>query len=474
MTRKAKATRADVPDDLVDRPLPHALEAERAVLGAILVQNSMFPRVAGGLRAEDFYRDAHRRIWAALGRLLDRQDGSADMVTLAAELGRTGELDAVGGRAYVSALSDGVPRSINAAHYAEIVRNKAQLRRVIASANTLLVSAYDEAETTDTILERADREIVRLRHGAGSTRMRSVAAASAELLEDLNWRAEHKGELIGVDTGFQSINELTNGWQPGDMIVVAARPSVGKTTFLLNTAEVAARSGKLVAIFSLEMRRKQLEYRLLSSVSGVDLSKITSGYMSDAEWQLVSDAYAEITRLPVYIDDTAGRTVWELRAECRRLQAEGGIGLVVVDYIQLMPADTPSRVPNRNVEITEISRKIKIMADELSCPVLVASQLNRAADSRSDPKPRLSDLRESGALEQDADIVCFLHRKHHRENGTTQFILEKQRNGPTGTVNLTVCREIVRFTDGGEDPPPDTPEERRAKTADFFKQRPRK
>jgi replicative DNA helicase len=453
-------SRKKAAEDTLERPLPHNLDAERSVLGGILISNEAYTRVVGRLRPEDFYRDAHRRIYAALERLLERHGGSADFITLQDALVRANDLDTVGGPAYLAALTDGVPRATNVPHYAAIVRDKAQLRRVIRTADELLAAAYNDAEPADEILERADRDIVRLRHGAGPSRMRSIQAASSELIADLEWRADHRGELLGIDTGFASINELTNGWQPGDLVVVAARPSIGKTTWLMNSAEAAARSGKRVAIFSLEMRRKQLEYRLLSSIAGVDLSNVVSGYMSDAEWELVTKALTEVCSWPLYIDDTAARTVWDIRAECRRLQADGGLDLVIVDYVQLMAADKPSPSGNRNAEITDISRKLKIMADELSCPVLLASQLNRASELRSDPRPKLSDLRESGALEQDADTVCFLHRKHHRENGTTQFILEKQRNGPGGTVNLTVCREIVRFTDGGDDPEPE-PEPKR-------------
>lgn len=465
---------AKKPNDqaLLDRPLPHNLEAERSVLGGILISNALYVKVAGRLRAEHFYRDAHVRVFRALERLLERADGAADFLTLKDELGRAGELDAVGGPAYIASLTDGVPRATNITHYAAIVKQKAQLRQVIRTADGMLHDAYEDTEDPAAILEKADQAIVRLRHGAGSSRMRSLRDSSQELYDDLAWRAEHRGELIGIDTGFASINDLTNGWQKGDLIVVAARPSVGKTTFLLNTALHAARLGKRVVIFSLEMRRKQLEYRLLASISGVDLSRITSGYMSSSDWALVTQAMGELRDLPIFIDDTASRTVGDMRAECRRIQAEGGLDLGVMDYVQLMAADRPN--VNRTTEVTEISRRTKVLADELGIPMLIASQLNRSPEARSDPRPRLSDLRESGALEQDADIVCFLHRKHHKENGPTEFIIEKQRNGPTGTVILTVARELVRFTDGGDPLPEDTPEERKAKQVSFFKQRARK
>lgn len=464
----------------IERTLPQNLDAERSVLGAIIIENQSYFQVAADLAPDHFFRDAHRRIYQAIGNVLSKKDAGLDFVTLLEELRRAGDLDAVGGPAYVAALTDGVPRSTNVPHYGAIVREKAILRRLIATSERIVLDAYDQSRPAADILANADREIIRLRHGAGSARMRNLANDAPGIFEDLCARAERRGQLTGVPTGFASIDELTSGWQKGDMIVIAARPSIGKTIFAMNTALQAARTtrddgtARRVAVFSLEMRRVQLHYRLLASITGVDLSRLLAGILTEAEWGLVSEAMTELARLQIFIDDTAARTRWEIRGECRRLMADGGLDLVVVDYFQLMGAGEDSRHQgNRNNELAEISRGLKVMADEIGCPVIVVSQMNRAGEARSDPRPKLSDLRETGALEQDADLVCFLHRKHHKEDGCTNFIVEKARNGPTGTVNLTVQRDCVRFIDGGEEPAPE-PAAPQAKQVSFFKNRPKR
>lgn len=441
--------------DIDARALPHNLEAEQAVLGSILLHNDAYLVAAQQLGARDFFRDAHRILFESMARILDNPAGAVDLVTLKDDLLRQGQLDAVGGPAYIAALVDGLPRSTNVAHYATIVRDKALLRRLIQVGNRIVTDAYCAEEPATALVLAADRAIVGLQNGAHSDRMRSTAETSQALYETLEYRHAHKGELSGVDTGFASINALTGGWQVGDMVVIASRPSIGKTTFVINSAMAAAALGKRVAIFSLEMRRQQLEFRVLASLSGVPLSVLLGGWVNRPEdWQALTLAIERLHEAPIYIDDTASRTVSQIRAEARRLQADKGLDLIVIDYVQLMASETERHAGNRNAEITEISRRLKLLADELHTPVLVVSQLNRAGEIRSDPRPKLSDLRESGALEQDADVVCFLHRRHHRESGTTNFILEKQRNGPTGTVNLTIQRELTRFIDGGEDEAP--------------------
>ena len=437
-----------------DDVLPHSLEAERSVLGAILIHNAAYEQVSALLKPADFYRDAHRRIYAGMVRLLERPGGCVDPVTLKDDLERVGDLEEVGGAVYIGALTDGVPRSTNVEHYAGIVRERALYRALIQAANKLLVRAYEAEEPATALLAAADRALVNLQRNAIG-RMRDLSGSSMDLLTDLEYRVAHRGELTGIDTGFKSINEITMGWQPGEMIVLAARPSIGKTTFVVNSAVAGARSARpdgrprVVAIFSMEMRRQQLEYRVLSSLSGIPLSRLLGGFiLGPSEWEKLNGALAVMRGCCIHIDDTAGRTAWDIRSECRRLRVErGNLDLVVVDYIQLMPGTLDRRGATRNEEVTDISRRLKIMADELSVPVLVLSQLSRASEGRSDPRPKLSDLRESGALEQDSDIVCFLHRKHHREGGLTNFIVEKQRNGPTGTVNLSLDRDVTLFTD---------------------------
>lgn len=442
-----------------ERTLPNNLEAERAVLGAILLHNDAYEQVSPILAAGDFFRDAHRRIYKAIDRILEWKDGRADLVTLKEELGKRGELDDVGGPVYISALFDGVARSANVEHYARIVREKAQLRDLIASANRILSTAYAAEESPAAILSMADREMVDLLAGHGSSRTVSLRDSSGQLLEDLEFRVQHRGELIGVDTGFPSINEITSGWQAGDMTVIAARPSIGKTTFVVNTAIAGGRAGKRVAIFSLEMRRKQLEYRMLAGLSGVPLARILSGCLMATDWAPLTQAIGEMSALPFHINDQAAMTIGQIRSECRRLRhEEGDLGLVIIDYVQLMTGMLEDRRASRNDQVTDTSRRIKLLADEMSVSILLLSQMSRANEKRPDPRPKLSDLRESGSLEQDADNVMFLHRKDHRKGGLTYFIAEKQRNGPTGTLKLSLDREIVTFTDAPdlEEPVPES------------------
>lgn len=452
-----------------ERTLPHNLEAERSVLGAILLHNDAYEKIGDALTAPDFYREAHRIIYESITRIMERRDGSVDLVTIKEDLDRAGELEEAGGPVYISALVDGVPRSTNVRHYAEIVHEKATLRRLIMSSNRILSKAYAAEESAETILADADRAIVHLQLGQMHGRMLTLEQTNQALMEHLEYLHQHKGELLGITTGFKSINDQTLGWQAGDMNVIAARPSIGKTAFILNAAVAAAENPRLdgssshVAIFSLEMRRKQLECRMLANLTGIPFTRIMSGYIYDQEWKTLGEAMGRLKAMPIHIDDGTSRSVWDIRTECRQIRAEHGLGLVIIDYVQLMPGDERARGATRNEQVTEISRRLKTMADELSVPVLLLSQLSRAASGRPDPTPKLSDLRESGALEQDADAVIFLHRRNHREGGLTRFIIEKQRNGPTGTLNLSLDRDIQRFSDWeGEEPPPEqaTPEEK--------------
>lgn len=439
------------PPSVVERSLPHNLEAERAVLGAIMLQNDAYELVSPILSGRDFYREAHRRIYEAIDRILEWKDGCADLVTLKEELGKRGELEEVGGPVYISALFDGVPRGSNVEHYARIVREKAQLRALVFSANKILSTAYAAEEAPAAILAMADREMVDLLSGHGSSRTVSLKDSGRALLDDLEYRVQHRGELIGVDTGFPSINDITSGWQAGDMTVIAARPSIGKTTFVVNTAIAAARAGTRVAFFSLEMRRKQLEYRMLAGLSGVPLSRILSGCLMALDWEPLTAAVGAMSEFPFHINDQAAMTIGQIRSECRRLRhEEGDLGLVIIDYVQLMSGMLEDKRANRNDQVTDTSRRIKLLADEMTVSILLLSQMSRANEKRPDPRPKLSDLRESGSLEQDADNVMFLHRKNHREGGLTYFIAEKQRNGPTGTLKLSLDREIVTFTDAPE------------------------
>jgi len=438
-------------DDEELRVLPYNLEAEKAALGAILINPALLEQALAVLRPEQFFRRAHRSIYKAIIEL-DERKVVPDMVTVFDELRRRDELEDAGGPAYVSSLTDGVPRSANVRHYCELVRETAVLRELIDLGKGLVDTAYKGEERSTEIVAMADRRIIDLQRGNLAGRMFDLRESMAGLYEDLERRANSHGAILGVDTGFPTLNELTFGWQPGDMIVIAARPSIGKTAFTLNTAVAAARAGKRVGIFSLEMRRRQLEYRLLSNISKVPLTRILGGYLGDGDYEGLVPAMAVFNELPIFVDDRSGLTAVDVRSACRRLKNEGGLDLVVVDYIQLMSSTMSSKGHNRNAEIADISRRLKVLADEVGVPMLVLSQLSRAGRDRTDKRPRLEDLRDSGALEQDADLVLFLHRKDHRQSGITECILEKQRNGPTGTVNLSIDRDTQTFTDQGLEP----------------------
>ncbi len=439
--------------------LPHNLEAERATLGAAMVNPHSADYIVDKLTPAAYFRRAHQVIYEAIVALRDRRTG-VDFITLKEQLARMGKLEDIGGPSYLSGLSDGLPTSVNVPHYAGILRDLHGRRAIVHYAQRAIDLVATGAHSSSAILSDADRRLMDLQAGHFDSRMRSVASGIHDLSADLDWRMEHRGEVTGIDTGYPSINELTLGWQPGELIIIGARPSIGKTTFAMNSAVHSAQTvGKdgrkrRGAVFSFEMRRRQLEYRLLAQLSGVPLTRILNGYLGDVDMPKMSAAMELLTQLDIHIDDRAGQTVQEIRSSCRRLKAEGGLDFVLVDYVQLIPGSLDRRGASRNDEITDISHRLQQLAHELPAAIVVLSQLNRGNEDRPDPKPKLRDLRESGALEQVADIVAFLHRRNHRDGGVTNFILEKQRNGATGTVNLTLDRDIVTFTDGGEETPP--------------------
>jgi replicative DNA helicase len=431
-----------------ERVLPHNLEAERCVLGAILLNNDAFNLAAQLIDAVDFYREAHRRIFDAMVRLNER--GLAiDLVTLKEELGRAGHLEEVGGPAYITALVDGVPRSTNVEYYARIIKEKATLRSLIHSAGQIIARAYDAEEDADAVLDEAERaifEIAERRIRAGFVPLSDLVQGSLATIEKLH---EHKGLVTGVPTGFVDLDERTAGLQPSDLVIVAARPSMGKTSFALNVAlHVGTKAGLTVGIFSLEMAKEQLFLRLLTSEAGIDAHRFRSGYLGESDYPKLSRALGTLAEARIFIDDTAALGVLEMRAKARRLMAEHGLHLLIVDYIQLMQAR--GRFENRTQELASISRALKGLAKELHIPVMALSQLSRAPEARSDRRPQLADLRESGALEQDADVVLFIYREdqYHptEENqGIAEIIIGKQRNGPTGTVKLAFIKEYTRF-----------------------------
>ena len=433
-----------------ERTLPHNLEAERSVLGAILVHNDAFNLAAQVIDSRDFYRDAHRRIFDCMVALSERHD-AIDFVTLKEELARAGELDEVGGPAYVASLADGVPRATNVEYYARIVKEKSTLRNLIYAANKIVTNAYEADQESDLILDEAESAIFAVaddRLKAGFVSMRDLVKDSFPKIEKL---FEQKRLITGVPTGFVDIDEMTRGLQAGDLIIVAARPSMGKTSLVLNIAQYVASLGdEVVGFFSLEMSKESLFLRLLTSEAQIDGHRLMSGAIGGNDYHRISHALEKLNSMKLFIDDTANIGVLEMRAKSRRLQAEHGLNLLVVDYIQLMSGR--GRFENRTLELASISRSMKGLAKELNVPIIVLSQLSRAPESRSDHRPQLSDLRESGALEQDADVVVLIYRDdvynrdpNSPEAGTAELILAKQRNGPTGVVKLAFLREQTRF-----------------------------
>ena len=433
-----------------ERTLPHNLEAERSVLGAILVHNDAFNTAAQVIDGRDFYRDAHRRIFDRMVTLSERNE-AIDFVTLKEELSRGGDLDHVGGPAYIASLVDGVPRATNIEYYARIVKEKATLRNLIYAANKILTSAYEADQEPELILDEAESSIFAVaddRLKAGFVPMRDLVKENFPKVELL---FEHKRLVTGVPTGFVDLDEMTRGLQAGDLVIIAARPSMGKTSLVLNIAQhVAVQPDLTVGFFSLEMSKEALFIRLLTSEAQIDSHRLMSGAVGQKDYGRISHAIETLSAMRLFIDDTANIGVLEMRAKSRRLQAEHGLNLIVLDYIQLMSAR--GRYENRTLELASISRSLKGLAKELNVPIVVLSQLSRAPEARADHRPQLSDLRESGALEQDADVVVLIYRDdaynrdpNNPDAGIAELILAKQRNGPTGVVKLAFLREQTRF-----------------------------
>ncbi len=442
-----------MPDiSVAERTLPHNLEAERSVLGAILLHNDAFNLAAEVIDAHDFYRDAHRRIFDKMVKLADHGD-AIDLVTLKEELGRAGELDEVGGPAYIAALVDGMPRSANVEYYARIIKEKATLRNLIFAANRIIASAYEAGEDADVILDQAEHAIFSIADAKvrdGFVSLRDLAQSSLDTIEKLHSRREL---ITGVPTGFADLDEMTSGLQASDLVIIAARPSMGKTSLALNIAQhVGTKTDLTVAIFSLEMSKQQLFFRMLTGEARIDAHRLRTGIFSDRDWGRLSQAIGTLSETRIFIDDSPSIGVLEMRAKCRRLAAEHGLNLVIVDYVQLMQGR--GKFENRTLELAAISRSLKGLAKELGVPIVLLSQLSRAPESRSDHRPQLSDLRESGALEQDADVVVFIYREDMYADrseppgdaqGVAELIVAKQRNGPTGVVKLAFIREFTRF-----------------------------
>jgi len=435
--------------------LPAALDAERSILGSILLDNFLYNQAAQTLKADDFALDSHRRIYARIMELAEHNK-PIDIITLTEELGRRKEVEAVGGVAYISSLTDGLPRRPNIEHYVKIVRDKAMLRALIHTASTAIARASEQAESADEILDTTEAAIFQLADDRVQRGFVGVTEIVKESFGSIDQLYERGQRITGLATHYERLDELTSGLQPSDLVIIAARPSMGKTAFAINIAENAAvKDNKVVGIFSLEMSRESLLLRLLCSQAMVDSHKLRTGFLPREDHQKLVEALARLADAPIFIDDTPGITLHEMRAKSRRLKAaQGRLDMVVVDYLQLMAA-TPiggKRFENRTQEVSAISRGLKALAKELRCPVVALSQLSRAPESRGgDHRPQLADLRESGSIEQDADVVMFIFRQevYERDNpeldGLAEIIVAKQRNGPTDTIKLAFIKRSTRF-----------------------------
>ena len=430
---------------------PQHIEAEQSVLGGILIENYAINKVLEILKPDDFYRESHRKIYEAL-IVLSERDEPADSITLTNELKNSGHLDSVGGVSYVASLIDLVPTAANIEYYAKIVKEKAILRKLIQTSTEIITQSYEDRGDVEGFLDEAERAIFDIsenRVRPSFYPIKDVVKGSFKILE----RLYEKKELVtGVPSGFKDLDRLTAGFQPSDLIIVAGRPSMGKTAFCLNVAQYAAIEKKTpVAIFSLEMSKEQLVIRMLCSEAHVEGTKLRSGFLSESDWPRLTIAAGNLSDAPIYIDDTAALSVLELRAKARRLKTErGGLGMLIVDYLQLMKGR--ARVESRQQEISEISRSLKALAKELNIPVIAVSQLSRKTEERTGNRPQLSDLRESGAIEQDADLILFIYRdevynrsEENPNRGKAEIIIGKQRNGPIGKIELAFLDKFTTF-----------------------------
>ena len=437
-------------DENLRRVPPQSLEAEESVLGGILLDNSALDRVIELVAPDDFYRGVHRRLFRTMLDLSERNE-PIDLITLSEALKARGELSETGGTAYLAELAERVPTAANITHYARIVRERSILRGLIEAATEIATRGYESAGDVSELLDRAEQLIFNIQERKVREAFSKIADVLVGSLRTIERLYEDKQAVTDVPTGFTDLDRMTAGLQPSDLIIIAGRPSMGKTSFCLCIAENAAlRANVGVAVFSLEMSKEQLAMRMLCSEARVDLARVRTGHLYDREFPKLAMSCGRLAGAPIYIDDTPALSVLELRAKARRLKRDPNsrLGLIVVDYIQLMRSSEGK--DSREQEISEISRSLKALAKELSVPVVALSQLNRQVESRNPPIPRLADLRESGAIEQDADVICFIYREEYyledsEKKGIAEIIVAKQRNGPIGNVELTFLKEFTRF-----------------------------
>lgn len=430
---------------------PQSIEAEQAVLGAIMIDADRLISASERLLPQDFYRASHQRIFEVMLVLSDRGE-AIDLVTVTAELSTLGILDEIGGLPYLAELAEGVPTAANINYYVNVVDQKSTLRRLIRTAGEIVTDGYERQNEVDVLLNEAERKILEVSQGKGSASFIPISDVLTSAYATIDKLHKQSGETTGIPTGFQDLDKMTAGFQRNDLIIVAARPSVGKTAFALNISQnVATRADENVAIFSLEMGAEQLVMRMLCAEGNVDAQRLRTGQLEEEDWGKLSLAMSNLSQAGIYIDDTPGIRVNDIRAKCRRLKQEHGLGMIMIDYLQLIQGNGRSS-DNRQQEVSEISRSLKSLARELEVPVIALSQLSRGVESRQDKRPMMSDIRESGAIEQDADIVAFLYRddyynKETEDANTIEIIIAKQRNGPTGTVKLAFRKEFNKFVD---------------------------
>ncbi|ADL54016.1 replicative DNA helicase [Clostridium cellulovorans] len=430
------------------RTLPQNIEAEQSVLASMINDKEATAEAAQELSAEDFYRESHKVIFTGIVELFFR-DIPIDMITLIEHLKSTDKLEASGGISYISTLSTSIASTANVHSYIKIVKDKAVLRRLIKVANEITEDSYTKQNDVAKVMDSAEKKIFDIAQNKTRNDYEPIASVLSRSFEQLEYVANNSGGLTGVPSGFTALDGMTSGFQKSDMILIAARPSMGKTTFALNLAQHAAiRENKSIVIFSLEMSKEQLVQKLLCAEANIDMVAFRNGSLDDKSWDNIAKAAGPLGASKIFIDDTAGVSVMEMRSKCRRIKLEHGIDMVLIDYLQLMSGSGESR----QQEVSEISRSIKALAKEMQCPVIALSQLSRAPEQRADHRPMLSDLRESGSIEQDADVVMFLYRdeyynKESEDKGVAECIIAKQRNGPVGTVKLNWAGQYSKFID---------------------------
>ncbi|WP_232698029.1 replicative DNA helicase [Brevibacillus daliensis] len=435
-------------DLFLDRVPPQNIEAEESVLGAVFLTKEALITAMELLRPEDFYKTSHQRIFNTMLDLYEKGE-PVDLVTVTASLQDQKLLEETGGVVYLTSLASSVPTAANIGYYAKIVEEKSLLRRLIRTATKIANDGYGREDEVGEIIADAEKYILEIAQNRNSGGFIPIRDALMETYERIEFLSQRKGDVTGIPSGYPDLDKMTAGFQRSDLIILAARPSVGKTAFALNVAQnVAARANETVAIFSLEMSASQLVQRMICAEGNLDASRMRSGALEEDDWQKLTMAIGTLAKAPVYIDDTPGITVQDIRAKCRRLQTEKGLGMILIDYLQLISGR--GKGDNRQQEVSEISRTLKGIARELNVPVIALSQLSRSVEQRQDKRPMMSDIRESGSIEQDADIVAFLYRDDYYDKETEakniiEIIIAKQRNGPTGTVELVFLKEFNKF-----------------------------